>query len=39
MKVLATETKERKERTMDKKERERKVSISADVLSLFVYFM
>jgi hypothetical protein len=36
-KVLAAETKERKERTKDK--RERKVSISDVVLSLFVYFV
>jgi hypothetical protein len=38
-KVLAAETKERKERTKDKKEREKKVSISAVVPSLFVYFV
>jgi hypothetical protein len=35
-KVLAAET---KERTKDKKEREKKVSISAVVPSLFVYFV
>jgi hypothetical protein len=35
-KVLAAEI---KERTKDKKKREKKVSISAVVLSLFVYFV
>jgi hypothetical protein len=39
-KVLTAETKERKKRTKDKKRREmKKVSISAVVLSLFIYFM
>jgi hypothetical protein len=38
-KVLAVETKERKERTKDKKRERKKVSISAAVLSLFVCFV